>query len=228
MSVSSLVIVCIIISILFSYLDFFKYKILSIIAKSCATTSIILLCVECYKVNNACTRMYYLLILTGLTCGLIGDIFLALKKIYIYKEETFFLLGIAAFLSGHIFYIAAYNMIIPINEYDFIFGLILICILYYIYNSLNINLRHINFAVASYAAVLSFLAGKSISIFLSSTGQTLNIMIFLGTISFFISDFFVAMSSFYNRISKIYPVLVHAFYFPAQIMIALSVLFFIP
>ena len=48
-----------------------------------------------------------LLTAIGLACGLVGDVFLALRRVYTKAAVPLFLTGAAAFLAGHLFYFAA-------------------------------------------------------------------------------------------------------------------------
>ncbi len=51
---------------------------------------------------------YAVLMLLGLFCGLAGDIALAYQEVFPRRKEKYFLVGLSAFLLGHLFYISAF------------------------------------------------------------------------------------------------------------------------
>lgn len=216
---------CMLLSLLFTYVDYKQYYKKALILKSCATLSIAFLSYVCFNINSDGNRLYFILIFIGILCGLIGDFLLALDKLYIRKYKRYFISGLTSFLVGHIFYIKAFTLINPINIYDFIFAVICILIPYYVSKKTNLDFKELQIPIYLYTLVISLMLGKATSILLFSNNQPINVVIFIGTLLFVISDGFLSFDIFGEKKSNLLTVYCHLSYFPAQIMLALSVLF---
>ena len=219
------IIICIFLSLLFTYADYKQYYKKALILKTCATLSIAFLSYICFNINSDGNKLYFILMLAGILCGLVGDFLLALHKVYIRKYNIYFISGLASFLFGHIFYIKAFTLINPINKYDFIFAVICVLIAYYVSKKSKLDFKELQIPIAIYSLVISLMLGKATSILLFSNNQPINIVIFIGALLFVISDSFLSFDIFGEKKSKLLTVYCHLTYFPAQIMLALSVLF---
>ena len=151
----------------------------------------------------------------GLFVTMLADIILNLE----------FMIGAIVFALGHICYIFAYIQIQKFTTKDLIAP---ICI--FIPATLIITLVPLfNFGgivmeivCIIYALIISCMVGKSIAN--SIKEKTLsNIIITIGSILFFISDFMLLFSQFAD-VPRIFGVLCLATYYPAQAVLAFSIL----
>ncbi|MBS4172821.1 lysoplasmalogenase [Bacillus sp. FJAT-49736] len=153
------------------------------------------------------TKTFWILLL-GLFCCMLGD-----GLIY------WFIIGLTAFLIGHLFYIAAFlrkwrysalrfAAILPLAAYAFIIGrkIIMACI--------QDGNNALIIPVIIYIIVISFMAWLAIM-----TGNPLAIM---GSILFVISDSILSWNKFVNPISYS-DVLIMITYYSAQFLIARSI-----
>lgn len=210
-------------ALLFTYTDYKKLYKISLIAKSSATLLIIHLSYICFINNVAQVKPYFEFIFIGLVFGLLGDFFLALKKIYKHKE-IMFLIGLIAFLIGHVFYIIAFDLINPINIFDFIFASIYLLVAYCVYKKSNLNFGKLKYGVILYASIISFMMGKATSVLLFASGSIVSYIVFMGALLFVLSDSVLAFSVFSKNKNKKLSLYCHLLYFPAQIILALSIL----
>ncbi|MEG0857283.1 MAG: lysoplasmalogenase [Terrisporobacter sp.] len=216
---------CILISLLFTYTDYKGYYKISVITKSCATLSISILANICFINNPSNPSNYFILVLLAIIFGLVGDFFLALDNLC-NETKTMFIMGLIAFLIGHVFYILAFNFINPISIFDFIFSILFLGIAYLAYKKTKLELGNLKMGVFLYAMVISFMLGKATSILLLSQRNLLEIVIFVGALLFVLSDTALSFSIFGKENKKKLSVLCHILYFPAQIILALSVLLY--
>ena len=220
-----LIVICISLALLFTYTDYKKQYKKALILKFLATLSIAILSFISFNKANTCSKMYFLLIFTGIICGVIGDTLLALNKVYKSKYDIYFLSGLVSFLVGHILYIKAFTLIMDTNKYDFIFAVIYILIAYYIRSKSKLDFNRLEIPILIYALVITLMFGKVTSILLFSNNQLLNILVFIGGLLFIISDSILVFDIFGEKHNKLLTIYCHLSYFPAQIMFALSILF---
>ena len=224
MNIVILIILCIYVSLSFTYIDYKMHYDCALTSKIGSTSLIAFLSYNCYTLNLNCNKSYFILIFLGIIFGLIGDILLALRKMYIETDKIYFLGGLGAFLIGHIFYIKAFSLINCINKYDFIFTAIYLIFVFFMIKKSKLNFNGLQFPVIIYTVVISFVLGKATSI-LFLTNNILNKVVFIGILLFVISDIFLTFDIFGEKKNKLLTVYCHFFYFPAQILIALSIMY---
>lgn len=130
-------------------------------------------------------------ILAGLLCCLIGDVCLALPR------KGSFLLGLAAFLTGHIFYVIGFFRIREMGWWTWI-GLVLACSgSLWIYRWLRPHLGPMKKPVVAYIIVITLMVVSASSTLnnLHLSAQ-LRVMIATGAVLFYVSDIFVARDRF--------------------------------
>ncbi|MHA1720120.1 MAG: lysoplasmalogenase [Promethearchaeota archaeon] len=157
--------------------------------------------------------LYGILISIALMFSLMGDIFLVVNG------DAFFLYGLISFAIAHILYIIAFITIkssiglISIEIFANFIVLSLISILFFIL--IKKNLKEMKIPVLIYLILITFMASLSIR----CSWLTL-----IGAISFILSDMELAVNKFYKTIPH-NSIFNGIFYFPAQFLFALSVLF---
>lgn len=159
------------------------------------------------------TAAYKWLILAGLVFSLLGDIALMFP-------DKWFQAGLAAFLAAQVLYILAFkpqpgHPVSPLTFLPFVlYGLLM-------YFLLAPHLGPLKVPVFVYIAAITLMAGFAAARYVDR-GGTKPLLAFAGAILFLISDSVLA----YDRFAKKIPgarALVLGTYFPAQLLIALSV-----
>jgi len=157
--------------------------------------------------------IYKTLILAGLLCSLLGDIALMFP-------EKLFTAGLVAFLAAQVLYIFAFRpaagQLVPFLTFlpFILFGLLMFFIL-------APGLGPMKLPVLVYIGAITTMAGFAAVRYIH-LGGTRPLLAFVGAVLFLISDSVLA----YDRFGKKFAlarVLVLATYFPAQLLIALSV-----
>lgn len=165
------------------------------------------------KTKGKSTSAYLLFI--GLCFACLGDILL----------EIYFIIGAALFAVGHVFYFISYCKLIKFNWKDLIYSALifvpsLLIILFVPVFDFGGILMQIVCCV--YALIISLMVGKSIANIIREK-SALNLIILVGSALFFFSDFMLLFSVFSN-LSLIFLVMCLVSYYPAEFMLAYSIL----
>ena len=166
--------------------------------------------VYCFKNKN--NLKFPIWMIVALVCAMLGDILLVLN----------FYLGTAVFALGHIFYLVSYCMLETINIRDLICGICisLISVTIILFTPfLDFGGSLMQSVCCTYAIIISFMVGKAISNLLKEKNQV-NIIIAIGSILFFISDFMLMLDLFGGISIASYLCL--STYYPAQFLLAMS------
>lgn len=170
---------------------------------------------------------YYLYIIIGLICGMLGDIFLELKKNYKDEDLTYFNSGTTAFALGHIMYLVGMirmvegavslwlesiiSLVIAVA-----FASLLILVLS---KPLKLNFGKCKWQSFGYCILLTFVTVFSIFIYVKAR---ISILLPLGFISFLLSDLILSMQYFGGEGKIDQPILVianHVLYYCAQVLL---------
>jgi uncharacterized membrane protein YhhN len=160
---------------------------------------------------------YYFLLLMGLLLCLGGDIFLALP------QRRMFLYGLICFLLGHLLYIIGFFSSAGINKWTWIGLLTVLVISLRVYVWLAPYLGAMKGPVLLYVMAITVMACGAWSVLgsyqLALTGR---ITVFVGAMSFYLSDIFVARDrfirkGFLNRLMGL------PLYYTGQFLLAFSV-----
>jgi uncharacterized membrane protein YhhN len=156
---------------------------------------------------------YKAMVLAGLGCSLVGDVFLMLRK----KR---FLEGLIAFLAAQLFYCAAFRSgaafslsSLPMISFV-VFGLLMIRLLLP-------HLGTMKFPVTIYVFVIVTMAALAAERFIQLGGSK-TLCAFAGAVLFIVSDSSLAIDRFMKKI-KYAQALILGTYFVAQWLIAMSV-----
>lgn len=174
---------------------------------------------------------YFIYIFVGLVCGLIGDIYLELKRIYPQDNDTYFNIGVAAFSLGHIMYLLA---ILNIFGYAFdylwpvlislLIAIAFACVLFFVLaKPMKLDFKTSKWQSFAYCILLVFMASFS-TILTIKTGT--NLFFTLGLIVFLLSDLVLSMQYFYQTKdgsslvdNNILTIVNHVLYYGAQTLI---------
>ena len=172
------------------------------------------------SVNHSFAR----LVVIGLFCGMVGDILLNLRFLFPKIGQKIFLGGVAAFLTGHILYLAA---IIPLSE-SLLLSLIIgavaaVGLLAWIFKKLTVKLAFKVFGVLYIGAIVlmtavaigNVITGPSTAAWLHAVGAVL----FTASDIVLIFNTFGSTSRFSMRICNL------SLYYLGQLLIASSLFF---
>lgn len=169
-----------------------KY-VLADVLKGCAAAMFVSIGAICYsKVTHDSFGMK---IFIGLIFGMIGDILLNLRFVFKEAGQKVFLVGILAFLIGHILYLAA---LIPLTEkfyIDVVIGAVIACLLLaYIFNTMEVKIAFKIFGIFYLGAVIIMTVIALQIAF--STGNTHDIIYAVGAVLFTFSDVVLIFNTF--------------------------------
>jgi len=160
---------------------------------------------------------YYGVMLLGFVFCLGGDVFLALP------QKKMFLLGLISFLTGHVFYVIAFVKLAGLNIFAVIGTLLTIAVSLVVYKWLKPHLGTMKIPVIFYIIVIScMLSGAWAILGEAELAKQGRLLVFIGALSFYVSDLFVARNqfmkdAFVNRLVGL------PLYFAGQFMLAFSV-----
>jgi uncharacterized membrane protein YhhN len=137
---------------------------------------------------------YYRLLLAGLVFCLGGDVFLALRG------KNTFLLGLIAFLVGHICYTVNFLYLADLGLWTWVGSVITIIISGCVYVWLRPHLGDMKIAVLCYVVVITLMVSSACSVLENTAlGHAARMTIFLGSVCFYFSDLFVARDRFFKE-----------------------------
>lgn len=159
---------------------------------------------------------FCILLLVGLFFAMLGDIVLNIH----------FIGGAILFAVGHVFYFISYCFLAKIHWKDFVYGFAI-----FLPSVLFITLAPIfdfggvlmEIVCVVYALIISLMVGKAISNFVQKK-SLLCLLILIGSVLFFISDLMLLLNVF-GSLPRVVDIMCLVTYYPAQIMLALSILF---
>ena len=205
-----------------------KTDAVSLLLKAVASLCFILLGI--FGILAGSSHAFALLVVAGLVCGLIGDIFLDLKYVYPQDEILHTFSGFGAFMLGHLFYILFLFLSFDVQVLPLIIGLIagiLIGIAIYVTPKL-MKLDYGRFRVISsvYAGLLVFVTVYSLVLEIATGHTTTKLLFFIGLVLFLISDLILSQIYFgQDKNTTMNKILNHATYYAGQILIASSIWF---
>jgi uncharacterized membrane protein YhhN len=138
--------------------------------------------------------VYARFLITGLGLCFVGDVCLALP------QKRAFLLGLMSFLLGHVFYIVSFFWVSKANFWMWAGSSIAVIISATVYVWLKSHLGGMRAAVFLYILVITVMVSGSFrtlgDISLAFPGR---VMVFIGSMSFYFSDIFVARDRFLKK-----------------------------
>ncbi|MDO5136925.1 MAG: lysoplasmalogenase [Oscillospiraceae bacterium] len=219
----ALIIIGFILQALFIKVEHEEKYLLADILKGSASLMFVLLGYDAFtRVNNVFNKQFFI----GLMFGMIGDILLNLRFVFKKNGQKIFLVGILAFLIGHIIYLVA---LIPQARAPWLWYCVIIgavaaaCLLAYIFKTMDVKPAFKIFGVFYLGAVFIMTAiAIGIALFVPSTRATIYA---IGAVLFTASDIvlifntFSGVTKFSLRITNL------TLYYIGQILIACSLFF---
>ena len=189
--------------------------------KPLSSTLMTLILLSAFLRGECSRNEYTFAILAGIILCFGGDMAL----MFMNKSKKAFKIGLVLFLLGHVAYIIAFTWFSGFHSRDWISGAIMIVLGIAIYSYLFPVLGDLKIPVFFYVVIISLMVNRAISVFYGDYfTYTQAWLITGGPVLFYISDVILALARFrhtwrYGRINL-------AFYYSAQILIALSAGFF--
>lgn len=173
-----------------------------------------------------------LFIVAGQIFGLLGDIFLDQKYIHSEYQMTYTHFGFTMFGFGHLFFAMGLMVSYKVEIGQLLIATFiasLICgFVYFTEKPFKLSYEKMKVDVVSYSFVLGFMTALPLVLSVANgfNQMTINIILF-GMISFLISDLVLSQVYFGKDNDKpIFIIINYIFYYLAQYVIALSILFF--
>jgi len=167
-----------------------------------------------------------LLILCGLICGLLGDVFLALRPIRPKEEDRRIIIsGIVAFAIGHIFY---YVVLLVLGEFSWL--AVIVSVLAAIIIGLGSYLLKYNMGITKipaiiYSALIFLMVGQALSLAINENFNLFTTLILIGAILFAVSDLILSQIYYAGKDKPAFIIPNLFTYYSAQLLIAVSMLF---
>ena len=191
--------------------------ILRIVLKTITSVLFVLFAFLCYDEREEQQRFAKFL-LCGLICSLFGDIFMALNPYH----EIFMSFGIVTFAMAQVMYIIGFTTCVRIHGRDFAMFLIIFLIIVATMTFGSFEFDGIYGAVLGYAAIISFMVVKAISLFrYYQNNRKLVVFEVTGAVLFLLSDLILLFYYFYTKQCPwLRGETNYVVYYPAQILIA--------
>lgn len=209
------------IDILFIIHDEKKHDNLSIVLKSLASLSFVLLSIIVSK--NATNQLLAKLMIFSLVFDLFGDVVLILRNILPNKHDLIYTIGTLCFFIGHIFLI----IMLIINNPDLILKslimatfMFLVCF-FVIFNKLEMN-KLFKVVGGIYLFFIIFILAYSFSSYINYNSK-FELSFMFAYFLFCVSDIILMISKFNKKASNTLQPIYRLSYFISQILIALSI-----
>lgn len=170
------------------------------------------------------TKPDAILVVIGLICGFFGDVFLDLKHVIPKVHKVAFVLGVWAFMCGHLFYIA-YNLLYVIRDFsstvvllELVVGVLGFAKIMWLMKKCNPPTILIGLGVV-YLLILDLSFGLALSVM-----NQCGILMVLGTFFFMISDHMLIYDYFGKKKYPSFHGILLVLYYAAQWCIVYSIL----
>lgn len=171
------------------------------------------------------------LILAGLILGMLGDIWLDLKWIYLQDKDLYLYAGFISFLLGHLCFITAIFRSAPWNSFSIIMSIVLALVIGVIAilmeKPLKMKYGKFKLIVFLYSCTLALtMTASMMTAYITEFKLSAWIVMSVGALLFLLSD--LVLSGMYfgeNKNTKGNIILNHTLYYAAQFCMAATILF---
>lgn len=171
------------------------------------------------------------LILAGLILGMLGDIWLDLKWIYLQDKDSYLYAGFISFLLGHVCFITAIFRSAPWNSFSIIMSIVLALVIGLIAilmeKPLKMKYGSFKLIVFLYSCTLALtMTASMMTAYITKFKLSAWIVMSVGALLFLLSD--LVLSGMYfgeNKNTKGNIILNHTLYYAAQFCMAATILF---
>lgn len=206
----------------FIVLEYRKLWLPALLTKGAA--SLLFLLVGLFSLHLAVDSDYAHLVLAGLLLGVIGDVCLNLRNLCSGRAKLIFMMGIAAFLMGHFFYI----WVLTAREPGALFYATPVCAIVAT-AVIGSILKHINVSGSLktfgifYLAVVLFMACLSVTLFIMEPASRAYRLFALGGLLFAASDVLLVLNQFGKSAHAAFRALNLSLYYIGQLCIAFTI-----
>ena len=166
------------------------------------------------------------LVVIGILLGGIGDVLLNLRFVFEKSGQKIFLLGIAAFLSGHIMYLAALIMLSNNLLVSLICGVIAaVLLLRWIFSKIGEVQKAFKMFGYVYIGAIVLMTAVAIGNFISQPGSTSALLYVIGAVFFTASDVIMIFNTFGGTQKFSMRAANLSLYYLGQLLIAISLQF---
>jgi hypothetical protein len=206
-----------------------KGSVKALLYKTAASFLFILVAFASFMVNSSQgVATFAMLIVMGLTCGLIGDILLDLKIMYRESSSLYQHGGMIAFFAGHLFYLAALITYFGFSWIPVVIALGLAIIIALVSKFiLKFNFAEHTIDTYAYSFVLSYMMTQACYAAITQGFTSCTVLLAAGSILFLLSDLVLVMTYYDGKDSKPFIAVNHVLYYAAQFTIALSILYLV-
>lgn len=192
----------------------------AVLVKGLTTICVILISVV--SLCRAENTHFAKLIMFGLFFGFIGDELLHLRFVFTEKANTVFLIGAYSFLVGHIFYLLALYSIAP-KAWIAAIPIVVVGLAVELRNSkkFELDMGKLFIPLSIYAVVCLVMGGSAVGS-LTCSASLGTLLFAVGGICFVVSDSILSVQCFGKNPDNRKNRWLHAFYWFAQLLIALS------
>lgn len=196
-----------------------KIKRFEVLAKAAASLGFILI-FTLSAVKSGDYALYFRM-LPAFACCFMGDVLLSVNTLN--GDKKVFLGGVAAFLVGHIFFVAAFSGMMPFTLSDFLFPAVIVVLTLILTRMKGMNMDGMTPHVTVYAFFVALLLSKAYSIYtgIGANGQTTYLL--FGSLLFFLSDFLLLFLIFYKKKPKWGDFANLVLYYGGLLLLAMSV-----
>ncbi len=197
----------------------------AMVFKFLASFCFIIIATLCFFTEGIGYTRFWRVVALGLIFGLIGDLLLAFRHIYEKYYELFFGIGAVSFVLEHFLFIGYFvwvdQDIIPIATLCFIISFAFAT---FVLAKTGVKGGRLQIGIYVYIAIVCLMSATAISTAIK-TPSIGSLMFALGSICFVASDTTICVYNFSQNKDFKLMILLHYLYYPAQILIALSVMF---
>lgn len=169
---------------------------------------------------------FYLPFVLGLVCGLLGDLFLALRSLRPEAEDRRLIVGgTICFAAGHVFYYGALIFRFGISGVVLLVALLLTIVIDVAARFMKMRWGEAKYPCLVYTFLVFLVACQGVYAFTIHPESTLTHLLLAGGLLFAISDLVLSQIYFLGRGSKPYVIVNLTTYYAAQILLALSLYF---
>lgn len=195
----------------------------ALILKSCASFMFIVLGIICYLQTS--NIIFGIMILIGLVFGALGDVCLNLRNVLEKQKDRIFIMGIAAFLLGHLFYIAtliicdakALYIAIPMA------AVLSAIILYFTLKNIDVP-KKLKIFGPIYIAIVIIMFSCATSLLILYPTNKAYLIFTAGAFLFMLSDIVLVFNLFGNKKVKALRAINLSTYYIGQLLIAISII----
>lgn len=166
-----------------------------------------------FAIKSKANLKFPIVMLVGLVLAMLGDILLGID----------FIVGAGLFAGGHVLFFISYCMLSKFTLKDLIYGVVIFVpsVLFMVLAPMfEYGGALMEVVCVVYALIISFMVGKSISLLVSQKNM-LSLLILIGSVMFFLSDFMLLLVRFGGV--AVADILCLVLYYPAEFLLAFSI-----